>query len=402
MSSQRYLFWFFGFGAVFVLLSVALAVIADPYYVFGTPSIASVNIIKPRVYQQAEIAKKYQLSRIRPRTLLLGNSRVEIGLNPESSIWPASMRPVFNAALAGAGLDKELGMLRQSLASGDLRTVILGVDFADFLARSPVPIQVQDEAMPSLSPSWPLNWRDPLVSSLTISSLTDSFTTLFNQDSATGVTMTPAGFNPLHEYKIHVRRVGYRELFRQKLAAYCRDYARMIAFDPAMADSTPGLVYLRKLIDVALAHGIRVILFIHPYHGQYLDLLHELGFWESFESWKRSLSRLVEDERHQHDTVIRLFDFSGYNAFTTEPLPGAGTTAPDMRWYWEPGHYKSGLGELMLKQMVVGAGGFGTEIRNANIDNAATLTPVAWTEEKDRMANLSSTSICHLAPRSTQ
>ena len=40
-----------------------------------------------------------------------------------------------------------------------------------------------------------------------------------------------------------------------------------------------------------------------------------------------------------------LLDFSGYNEFTTEPVPKEGDLRTEMHWFWESGHYKSALGD---------------------------------------------------------
>ena len=87
-------------------------------------------------------------------------------------------------------------------------------------------------------------------------------------------------------------------------------------------------------------------------------MLGDLRLWESFEDWKRHLVRQVAEL--QHGSVdIKIFDFSGYNEFTTEPVPYPGDIKSEMRWYWEPGHYKSALGERILERIVHGQTHFG-------------------------------------------
>src|ERR1700680_698269 len=93
------------------LLTIGLALWVDPYRMYGTPETPGWTALKPRIYEQIGIAKTYQLDRVAPTTLLLGNSRVEIGFDPESRLWPAGAQPVFNAAQAGMGLQTDLGKL---------------------------------------------------------------------------------------------------------------------------------------------------------------------------------------------------------------------------------------------------------------------------------------------------
>src|SRR6185503_14067163 len=73
--------------------------------------------------------------RISPATVLLGNSRVEVGLDPESPIVPDPFVPVFNAAEAGRDLFTAGRLLQEAIARGRLKQVVVGLDFPDFLER---------------------------------------------------------------------------------------------------------------------------------------------------------------------------------------------------------------------------------------------------------------------------
>ncbi|HEX3972239.1 MAG TPA: hypothetical protein VHX19_13000, partial [Stellaceae bacterium] len=82
MSPLRYIAWMAGTVLALAAVTIALAIVADPYDLFGTQ--LGWNEIKPRVYQQAALAKTTLLERARPATLLIGNSRIEIGFDPDS------------------------------------------------------------------------------------------------------------------------------------------------------------------------------------------------------------------------------------------------------------------------------------------------------------------------------
>jgi hypothetical protein len=55
-----------------------------------------------------------------------------------------------------------------------------------------------------------------------------------------------------------------------------------------------------------------------------------------------------------------------------------------MRWYWEPGHYKSALGEHILERIVHGRTDFGRILTEANIESV--LAEIR--EERDRSLGL--------------
>jgi hypothetical protein len=340
------------------------AILVDPYRYYGTAPVSGWTALKPRVYQEAQIAKTSQLARIAPRTLLLGNSRVEVGLDPESRYWPAGAAPVFNAAEAGRSLFTAQLMLREAIAVSQPKLVVVGLDFQDFQQRATPPTEdpPRDSEEDRLHVDRDGNpnprrlsqvWRDRVATTLSLDALSDSLATLVDQNASTSVTMTPSGFNPLNDYRLFVARSGYGASFAQKNADYersCRTAPRPDFRDP---DQIASFRYLQQIIAIAAEHHIDVVLFIHPYHSDYLEMLHRLGLWDAFEDWKRAVVRVAYANP---GAPVRLYDFADYNEVTTEPVPAQGDVRTAMQWYWEAGHYKSTLGDKVLATMFGGAG----------------------------------------------
>jgi hypothetical protein len=374
MRAGRYLAWYAIAALLLSGLVILVGVFADPYRVFGTPTFAGVNEIKPRIYQESRLAKVYQLVRVEPRTLVLGNSRAEIGFDPASPAWPDAARPVFNAAQAGSGIDTAIARLRCASATHRPELVILGLDVQDFLtppsrAKPGTPGAAPDrsDGLTRCGLDTVHRWKARARSTLTISALSDSLATLAGQDPDTGVTMEPNGFNPLRDYRVHVRRIGHFGLFAQKNEVNDRAYARRPKPNFDNPDSNEAMRELRQFLKLGADNQIKLVLFIHPYHADFLHMLDRLGFWPAFESWKRKLVELASAESGRYATPIRIIDFSGYSQYATEPVPPEGDTRTEMRWYWEPGHYKSSLGNLMLAQ-IFGGTGFGTEVTASNLE----------------------------------
>lgn len=349
-TSFRYLRRLGAVVLIWTVLSIAFTVLVDPYRMYGTPSIPGWTELKPRIYQQTGIAKTNGLERVQPKTLLLGNSRVEIGFDPESRVWPATYQPVFNAAQASRGLPNALAMLREDVAVRPPRRVFLGLDFQDFLTRQdeasvPLPPAGSDERRLLITRQGRENrerilqvWEDRFATTLTFDALSDSVLTVVDQDPVSGVTMTRRGFNPLHEYRLFARREGYYELFRAKAKDYRQQYSDLKAPDFRRPEALANFRDLTAIVTLAHQHGVELIFFTQPYHADYLEMLHQLDLWPSFEQWKRSLTNFASAAK------VPLYDFSEYDTFTTEPIPKPGDTTADMHWYWEPGHYKQTLG----------------------------------------------------------
>jgi hypothetical protein len=370
---------------VFILLCagcIALSVLADPYWMFDTYTISGVNALKPRIYERVELAKTYQLERIRPRTILLGNSRTEVGFDPESKVWPASWRPVFNAGLAGGDLFMVSRIFQEAIASGQVNIAILEADFPDFLTKPSsthrsIPLTTGERRLlvkrdGMLNPDREMQiWRDRLATTLTINSLEDSLLTLINQHPGTTETMTRFGFNPLHQYAADVKRIGYYGIFAQKRAAYDARFQRYPHPDFARPMRYADFRDLLQIIETAHDHSVRLVIFIPPYHAQLLEIIERDGLWSSFEDWKRALVQVIAAKCSTMKATpcpIPLVDFSGYNAYTTEPVPPKGDTHTQTRWYWEAGHYKAALGDVMLNRLISGAGTFGQALTKTSIE----------------------------------
>jgi hypothetical protein len=373
MRARNYLAWYAAACALLSVLVVLIAVLADPYRVFGTPTFAGVNEIKPRIYQNADVAKSSQLARKTARTLVLGNSRAEIGFDPASASWPQDAQPVFNAAQAGSGIDIAVARLQCSIAMHSTNLAVVGLDLQDFLVQPRRAVHEAAAEKPDrddrsiCDATSATGWKSRLSSTLTISALSDSLTTLLNQDRDSGVTMEPNGFNPLRDYRLHVQRVGHNGLFAQWSVANHKTYSRISKPDFSHPDSYEPIRELRQLLAVSTAHQVDLVLFIHPYHADFLSMLDKLGLWPTFEGWKRFLVELTAAESRRRSVPLRIIDFSGYHEYATESAPPQGDTRSTMRWYWEPGHYKSELGDRMLSR-IFGHSDFGVELSPSNVE----------------------------------
>src|SRR5215471_19481271 len=79
-------------GAV-LLLAAAFNYVVDPYELHRLVNLDGFNKKKPSAGPNGKLIKPYGVQLVQPRTLLLGNSRVEAGIDPESDLWPQSWRP---------------------------------------------------------------------------------------------------------------------------------------------------------------------------------------------------------------------------------------------------------------------------------------------------------------------
>jgi len=79
---------------------------------------------------------------------------------------------------------------------------------------------------------------------------------------------------------------------------------------------------------------------------------------------------LADEAAASNKQVFPFWDFSAINTFTTETIPSKGDRKTSMHWYWEAGHFKSDLGNLMLDRMLGQTGqpaDFGVLLTPANV-----------------------------------
>lgn len=367
---KRYLTQWFLATALMLLVVAAINLVVDPYGIFRLVDQPGFNSIKPTAASHGAMSKAYQVLRVQPKTLILGNSRVEVGLDPNHPAWPQSARPVYNAALPGTGTATSLRYLQHVLAANagnpaaQPTLVLWGVDFMDFLTDPTLPTPTRS-ANPDSSESKRLmtapfstrfgqQARDYAESTLTLAALIDSVTTLANQRNPYAVDLTPQGFNPMRDYIKITQDEGYWAVFRQKDQVYEKSFARFPKgiFD-ASGNTSKHWEDLKEIMRLCRQSGIELRLFTYPYHAHMLDIFSKTGHAPGLAFWKATLVKALADEATASaKPAFRLWDFSNLNAITDEGVPLKGDHRSTMRWYWEAGHFKSTLGDVMLYQLL--------------------------------------------------
>lgn len=400
------------------LLAVALSFMAvmaaavgsnwlvDPYGMFATPRIAGFNALKPAAGTHSRIAKAYQVEALRPVTVILGNSRPEMGIDPALGCWREDERPVYNLGLPGAGIDMQVAYLRHAVADGRVAQVLIALDFADFLidtsAPAPTPGAVPPGYAGHLATAPPMERRlarfeDRFRALVSLDALVDSIGSVLAQSNPDSATLRADGFNPARDYLPIIRAEGQQVLFEQKQASIEAAFARPGQGLLRVADHrNPGLDNLAGLLAELSERGIATTLFINPYHVDYLRALREAGLWSDMDRWKRALAALADST-----PGAVLWDFTTLAALATEAKPAAGDRRTRLAWFWEPSHHTAALGALMLDRMLGrdcaspetrtaargSAAGFGTRLTIDNIDTrladlAAEFDAYALTRER--------------------
>lgn len=346
--------------------AVALVVCVDPYRLYGVLDRPGINHVKPQLKRYQKAIKTELALAAGADTLIVGNSRAEIGFDPQHPGFAAG-GSTYNLALAGTRLVSAREQLAALRAQGRRPVkLVVGVDFLDFLVDPRAPRAPTTIAPPDRLAE--LQWR--LDTAFSIDSVIDSLATVRLQRVADPESMSARGFNPFYDYRKMARDEGYHALFQQRATDYAKRFgARAPALRDADGRGASDFAHLRAILTEAAADGAEVHLAIYPYHAQILALFEQAGMLPAFEEWKTMLAAEVGAIAAAAGPGARLtlWDFSGYLPYQCEPIPARGDRKSKTAWYWEAGHFKSELGNVMLDRMFAqpaadGADGFGVRL----------------------------------------
>lgn len=376
---SRFLVWLTATMVVCCLLVVACVVVVDPYRLYQLVRIPGFSDLRPSPEHDQEAIKLTLARKAGANVYVLGNSRAEWGLDPAVLAKGVAGAVPYNLAISGSGIAtsrSEFSYLHS--VGGTPRRIVMGVEFMDFpvnAAAVPPPVAARNGY-----PIDQLKWRFDALFSLT--ALTDVLTTVRVQRGLEAPLVTANGFNPMLEYAKYARDEGYYAIFRQRAEEYASTFVRKPrALAYSATGSSPARDDLRAVIDLAGKQGVALQLVIYPYHAQMLAMFERAGLWPVFDAWKEMLAaEVAQAQRSYPGMQIALWDFSGFSSYQCEPIPVKNDKRTSTRWYWEAGHFKKALGDLMLARLQDGAvpageaAALGFRLTSANLaDNRARI-----------------------------
>ena len=400
------------------LAGLALAVLCltagvDPYGILGTPRVKGWTARKVVAPNWSRLTKPYLVRAAQPRTLLLGSSTVDVGVDPGSPAWPAALRPVFNLGIFYGSPRVQLHYLRDALAAVHPALVLVGSSFDDAIAiQGPAApngassdsesefeqrLQVDAGGQPNPHYRWG-QVQNLVLATLSAQAIRDSVATLLRQGDPFANAQTPAGFNTGGPFTRWLAEDGQLAVFADKERYRADDLLRWRP-DPRLVVQP-----VAEAARLAQEHGARVIVFLLPVHAESLELVRQAGLIGRYLAWKRQVFEAVGRATEGRAVV---WDFGGFSPYTTEAVPGAGDRASRLRWVWEPVHFRPELGALMVQRML-GLGGpeaFGAALTDAVLERRAAAfmaDQAAWeTSHPEAVARLHAVlateapAICH-------
>lgn len=291
----------------------------------------------------------------------MGSSRVHDGMNPQHFLLqdPAYM-PVYNLGIDMDRIHESLQYLKHSLIHSEVKRVILGLDFFMFNAEQKVnfnfdrslvgrKITIADYVSTSLLS------RDALKDSIRTYKVSHSQP---DREEFLGNGYRPGNyvFYKLKKYPAIHYYTNY--IFLSSQPSKTKYYAAMSTDEGVFAD-------FEEILRICKSKNIDLKLYISPAHAN-LDGegIAATGKWEMMVEWKRKV--VMTADRYG----VPLWDFSGYNSVTTEPVK------TPMKYYWDSSHFTEFTSDLILRRIfsLSNSSGeipsdFGIHVTSSNIES---------------------------------
>ncbi|MDJ0601544.1 MAG: hypothetical protein QNJ37_22200 [Crocosphaera sp.] len=313
-----------------VLLSIAGISFAnfsiDPYDLFRHNQPFDLKLDKTEKINHDRLYKTLDVIHIKPEIILIGSSRVKQGLNPKHAAFPKNIT-TYNLGIDGSNTYEILRYLEHTYTNQpNLKKVIMGLDhymFNDFY-------QLQDSFVEKRLNKTHMLGTDLLNALFSQDALIASKNTILENLTETkntkGLTYGDNGFFPYPYHNPNDGNTPWR--FRTTIQQY-------FGFHPQYKLSDDRFNDFKKIVEFCRQHNIELIVFISPAHATQWETLRVTDRWDTYEQWKRKMVGITP-----------VWDFSGYNSITTEPIQ------PVMSNYVDNSHYDPKIGDFVLNRIL--------------------------------------------------
>ena len=306
-----------GLASSLSLLILGLNWFINPYGVSNSPKIKGVNWYKPATSDNTRLYKAVDLTRQNAKTILLGASRIETGINPDHP-GLKQYQPVYNLGLAGGTIYEQRRYLEYAISNQpNLEMVILGIDL--WLVADPY--KTKTGFSEARLENQGFNLIDFLQINYSLNTLIESKDALIKN------------FNG-KVYKYHNDR-GLEVVVTGALP-----YGTFSQWLPGQVNreeykiSQIALDNLKLIKEICQENNIKLVAFITPPHASQVEAIHIAGFGNVIAQMKREIVK-----------IMPVWDFYGYNSITTEPIDKVTN-------YWDSSHYTLEVGDLILNRIL--------------------------------------------------
>jgi hypothetical protein len=352
-----------------VILGVAIIAFnytINPYDIYESLAIDGINGNKPQRENRLRMFKAAAVERLRPSVIIAGSSRANRALDPRHPAW--SEKPVFNLAIPGTSMVEIRHFLEHAQSVRPLEQVVLAIDFFAFNGLRAPPSTFRSDRLRG-APSREYAFARASETAATLFSLDavkDSITTMLLQ-------ATPCGRNLWLEqtradgFRHHegCRRHKQYEVFRVGISGFLKeDQWGVSVYRPYNFENPKGslssLEEFEKVVQTAYHAKIDMKVVILPVHAWQLEALWATGLWQTYELWKQEVLAILRESAGDR-VAFPLWDFTAYNARTTEAVPDGDDAEVKMKWFVDASHMSPEFGASVLDKILGTNGSNGAE-----------------------------------------
>lgn len=296
---------------------IVFNILINPFEIFNTSKIKYVNLIKPDKNRQQRITKIVELKLYKQKidTIFLGSSRVDGSIDVEY-YKKISDKTAKNLAM-NALTHSETVKLAENITKihPEIKIIYIGLDFFRFLESDADDGRtVQITANPKLT----VSEFNPIILSFdtTIASFNTFLANLKTfklNKNATEIVENKADSTPNFEYR---------------LSQYAGTYQNAKL-------SLKEINKLKKLQNDMKQSGITIIFYTNPTHATDIELIKQLGYLDTFNSWKNEMAN-----------QFTYIDFDFVNDLTSEKID------ENTEYFYESSHSTPEMGNIVLERLV--------------------------------------------------
>ena len=359
MKFRSYIILILTFLIVLSGVTVTINYAVDPFLIFGSKRVAGFNAIKAAINSHTWLMKTYHPTLGEWDTLLLGNSRVEIGFDPQHRCLAEIGAKAYNLGVPGANVSEQVEFAANVLYDQPIKQIFLSVDFGDFISKvvsAQSAIDADAGAGTNLryrldgseAPGYSWNAvKDRYQALYTFDAMLSSAHTMAMQTNSSP-NRDPFGFNPARDFADSVDAEGAQALFAQKIDNLDSKFSAPWRLIDPNNSSSSEFSALESFLEIARDRGIRVTVIASPFHAEYWAILKEHRLYQEHAHWLK----LLTEQLTEFDDIVTFWDFTADSEFSQETVPDEEVRSGPLNWYWEPVHFRSQLGDLILETVL--------------------------------------------------
>lgn len=275
-----------------IAMVAAINMLVNPY---GAWRLGTFDPIYRRITLE-RLAIPYLLRIAQPHTMLIGSSRVILGMRIEQG----ERDGVLNAAMSGARLEEIARVVELARSNPELKRVIWGVEFFAFnRTDDPKP---DPSTMERMEAPWKTIVGDTLVNSDALDRSRDLY-----RRYRLGLSRLPAESTepiPWNDGFIGMKmRALEHQLPALDEAVDLREARQFQAWYRGYHLSQAEIGRFRDIVERIRAANLELVLFVPPSSEYELEIIRQSGLWQQFQAWKAALAE-----------ISPFWDFGGFNS----------------------------------------------------------------------------------------